>query len=474
MIRGTRRSYLAVSSCCFSCGHALPSRGQHAALACVSKRPTLYSTLQEQRYMSSGSPAQRPATGGIAKATVVPAVEVVQKASPVKKPWHELSPNALAVVNAFRNSDHTATANLNSHLRNLLSLASAASHDHMMLRMFAMSSSFLGVVHNTSMPKPLKTHQKVAACWGMTFFLLHFVNLLWLLRERGHGIHFTDEEEDIYENGFQRHGVTRRQFKALLNAGARFKDYGPGETMTEKGEPVNKVIYIAQGTCMAEHVEGVTLFEVHQDVFIGELQPNLWRAECMGCGDMYTSAKEEDGDAEDAWLIEHVEAMAKRSSGRGRDVRKMLSDGLTEKVGTSTKLAAGTAWMNSYNAGDQGCRVLMWPLATFTCTVGNDAKLCEACEHMDKMGLASKISAGSSKKALDGYNELLALVIADGRIDPEEKHALHRYRARHAIPEHQHILMLQELGWDKSEFEDGIKESKWLSVMDLWRQKNKR
>eukprot|EP00933_Yihiella_yeosuensis_P057779 TRINITY_DN5783_c0_g2_i1.p1 TRINITY_DN5783_c0_g2~~TRINITY_DN5783_c0_g2_i1.p1 ORF type:complete len:465 (-),score=86.39 TRINITY_DN5783_c0_g2_i1:355-1749(-) len=457
----TRRSRHAVSfsSRCFSRLHALPSRGRHAALTSVCKQPSLYRTLQEQRHMSAGSSP----TGGtvVVKATVekkVPAVEVVQKPPSVKPPWHELSPNALAVVNTFGN---------------LFSLAAAASHDHMILRAFAMSSSIMVVVFNTTMPKPLKTHQKTAAGWGMAFAILHFANLIWLLHERGHGIHFTDEEEDIYEHGFQRHGVTPRQFKALLNAGARFQDYAPGEKITEMGKPVDRVIYIAQGTCVAERVEGVSLFEMHQDVFLGQLMPKLWRAEYKGCGNTYTNVKEEDGDAEDAWLIEHAEARAKRNRGRGRDIRKMLADGLTEKVGTLTKLASGKAWANSATAGDQGCRVLVWPLATFACAVGADEKLCKCCEHMDEMGLASKISAGSSKKALDGYRELLEMVAADGRIDPEEKHALHRYRARHAIPEQQHIQMLRELGWDESEFEDGIKESTWSSVMDLWRKKQK-
>ena len=39
-----------------------------------------------------------------------------------------------------------------------------------------------------------------------------------LLHEQNHGLHLTDEEEDIYEHGFQSHGVTPRQFAKLLKA----------------------------------------------------------------------------------------------------------------------------------------------------------------------------------------------------------------------------------------------------------------
>jgi hypothetical protein len=75
-----------------------------------------------------------------------------------------------------------------------------------------------GASFNFLMPKPLKTHQKTAAVWGVAFAALHFTNLALLLRERNHGLHLTDEEEEIYEHGFQSHGVTPRQFTKLLKA----------------------------------------------------------------------------------------------------------------------------------------------------------------------------------------------------------------------------------------------------------------
>ena len=71
---------------------------------------------------------------------------------------------------------------------------------------------------NFLMPKPLKTHQKTAGVWGVAFAALHFANLALLLRERNHGLHLSDEQEEIYERGFQSHGVTPRQFTKLLKA----------------------------------------------------------------------------------------------------------------------------------------------------------------------------------------------------------------------------------------------------------------
>lgn len=378
-----------------------------------------------------------------------------------REPWHAWSPTSLAIVNT---------------VGNLFALAAAASHDHIALRVLAGFGSLSVVSFNVLMPKPLKAHQKTAAIWGMMFAALHFVNLGLLLREQHTGVSLSEEEEDIYEHGFQRFGVTPRQFQRLLSAGARFVDYGPGEIISELGKPVDRVHYVIHGTCSGEAgAPGCVVVEYHQDVFIGELHPRRWRAEYLGCGTSVQACEEQDqleqDELEDAWLVEHVTASAQRQRGRSRDIRNILLSGLEERSGSSTRLCTGSAWNSTIRAGPSGCRILTWPLGAFTCAVGSEEKLCRAMEQADEMGLASKICAGSSRKALDGYLELLQYCAGDGQIPPAQKHALHRYRARHAIPDAEHDRMLQELGWTMAEYDDGILNSQWNSMMGRWRQK---
>jgi len=361
---------------------------------------------------------------------------------------------------------------------NLFALGAAATHDHIALRALAGMGSLCVVSFNILMPKPLKTHQRIAAGWGLMFAGLHFVNLGILLYEQQSGISLSEEEEDIYEHGFQKFGVTPRQFQKLIKAGARYVDCGPNETIAELGKPVDKIFYVTHGTCSGENgVPGCVVVEYHQDVFIGELHPRRWRADYLGCGMSVQACEEQDqsdqDDLEDAWLVEHAAASAKRQRGRSRDIRKLLSAGLEERSGASTKLCAGSAWKSTIKAGPTGCRILTWPLGSFTCAVGGEEKLCQAMEQADEMGLASKICAGSSRKALDGYFELLQYCASDGQIHPMQKHALHRYRARHAIPEPEHERMLIKLGWTKAEYDDGILDSQWNSLMGGWRQRRK-
>merc|ERR1712048_150917 len=107
----------------------------------------------------------------------------------------------------------------------------------------------------------------------------------------------------------------------------------------------------------------IILFEYHQDVFLGELEPQVWRSEWEGTLET-PKTKEELDDAEEAWLIEHAGTLAKRVRGRrAHDIRTMLGDSLDQRGTQCTKLVIGAAWENQTVAGPDGCRVISWPLA---------------------------------------------------------------------------------------------------------------
>ncbi|CAK9101182.1 Blood vessel epicardial substance [Durusdinium trenchii] len=356
------------------------------------------------------------------------------------KPWHELPPHQLAVVTT---------------LGNLASLSAAASQDHAVVRLLSGVSSLVSVGYNSFMPKPLKTHQLTAVAWSCAFAMLHFVNFGLLLWESSHAIKLSDEEEDIYEHGFQVHRVTPRQFRKLLDSGAKFRDYQPGALITEYGKPVSRVIYVTHGTCIGERVGGCPVLEYHQDVFIGHLQPKIWRAEYLGSGDV-ANIEDLDSDAEEDWLIEKCARRKRRSP---KDLRSLLEAGLAERTGPITKVQSGASWNGTTRAGPDGCRVIEWPLGSFACRVGSDESLCKAMENMCTLSLAAKISQGARGKALEGYSELLSLVVRDGIVDPEERQALSHYRARHAVPDTEHWRMLDELGWTLEEFDQGVLKS---------------
>jgi len=213
-----------------------------------------------------------------------------------------------------------------------------------------------------------------------------------------------------------------------------------------------------------EHPEGV---------FLGELQPQIWRAEFLGCGKSLNAVVEEDqnleADLEEAWLLDHTSPKLPQTGTRRRSMRKMLSAGLQERIGSTTKLCAGSAWTTTMVAGPAGCKVLSWPVGAFSCAVGAEEKLCDAMKRVDEMSLASKVCAGAKDRCIEGYRELLECVLANGRIDPAEKHALNRYKVRHSVPPHVHLSMLNEFGWTEAEYHEGILNSKWNSILGTWR-----
>jgi len=311
------------------------------------------------------------------------------------------------------------------------------------------------------MPKPLKQHQWTAGGWGTAFAILHLVNLARLLHEQSHGVQLTDEEEDIYEHGFLKFGVTPRQFSMLLHRNPQFIDFEPGETIVIQGQPVDRVMFVVHGTCIGRHHPCETCaLEFHQDVFVGELEPKSWRASYTGIEDMPKTATQVDQE-EETWLIEHASSVAKRARGRKTDdIRSMLS-AEKARMGRRTQLMIGSAWENQITAGPEGCRILAWPLGSFAYAVGSDPKLCEAMEKIDEVGLASKFVAGASSVALEGYKDILDGTLCDGVVHAKERHALNRYRTRHGIDDASHTRILAEIGWTEAEFSNGVRADYW-------------
>lgn len=357
--------------------------------------------------------------------------EVVPPKSPSM--WHELKPVSLALVNSCSN---------------LCGLFSAAVHDHLTMRAFAVCQALGVAAFNFLMPKPLKAHQWAAGSWGSAFAVLHMVNMSILLLGYVHPS-FTEEEEVIYCEAFKPFGVTPRQFGNLLQADATYRDLGPREVLWENGSPVEEVVYVVRGSCESRHPETNALRVEYDDgVFIGSLEPEVWQE---------TYSKRPVQPVRQDSMMDQLLFQSGRQK-RSRDIRAMLED-MEEKMGSRTRLQEGETWQNRIVAGPMGCRVLCWPLPLFAFVVSQDDELLVAMERIDEMGLTCQLCAGARRMAVEGYQELLESAIWDGRISPEERVALARYRARYAIPEADHMELLQELGWSLEDFEAGTRRT---------------
>lgn len=403
---------------------------------------------------------------------------VKEKAPEVEptKPWHEFSPRALAIVNTCGN---------------LCALTAAATSEHLFVRLFAGSAALHVFAFNVLMPKPLKTHQITAASWGMVFALLHLMNMAWVLRERMH-VTMDEETEEIYNNSFQKFGVTPRQFAMLLKAGPAYKDYEPGEIISKHGEPVNKVRYLVSGSCRSVK-SGTAMMDYPVGVWLGTMLPERWVAEHRGDGKKLEEMAEKEAKEKEAfeakqrsdrnleqWLRDKANVPSKadgvkpeRATTRERrDMSEILEEGLKERLGNLTAIAVGATWKTTVEAGDKGCRVMEWPVGTFVNAVGSEEKLAEAMKKFNEHSLAAKISSGTSQFQVDSYKDLMACCVADGVLDPAEKMALLRFRQRNSIRQETHLQVLESMGWTEEEYDAGILQHKVDSMVHTWVSKS--
>lgn len=87
---------------------------------------------------------------------------------------------------------------------------------------------------------------------------------LWFLTR---GLTFTDEERTFLEAALP--GLSRLTARRFLSRG-RWEDLAPGAVLTEEGEPVERLTYIASGAASVAH-GGVEVASIPEGLFVGEL-----------------------------------------------------------------------------------------------------------------------------------------------------------------------------------------------------------
>jgi CRP-like cAMP-binding protein len=87
---------------------------------------------------------------------------------------------------------------------------------------------------------------------------------LWFLTR---GLTFTEEERTFLDAALP--GLSRLTARRFL-AGGRWEDLAPGAVLTQEGEPVERLTYVASGAASVAH-GGVEVASIPEGLFVGEL-----------------------------------------------------------------------------------------------------------------------------------------------------------------------------------------------------------
>lgn len=294
---------------------------------------------------------------------------------------------------------------------NLIAVVGMCQTDILLLRACMMGASTCGIVFNLMQPKPLW----VPASWGLFFITGHCMMIGLLLRERS-AVFLSSDELDAYEEGFQRHGFTPRQFKKLLDA-SRWERHPPKTKLAEEGRPMESVYYFHRGSAQVL---------VHDQV-VGEVS-----SKARFLGKLYfgpTAAVEE----------------AEKTSA-------------SQKEGSSTGMKRG--W-NVTAITTQQCEVLRWNIEELK-QIMEDPNIQAAAALASIADLSSKLSGHwktvEDATNLEAYRAMLKGVLADGQVATLERRELKRFRETRGITWATHVELLYEVGWTEGEYEDGSRQ----------------
>ena len=146
------------------------------------------------------------------------------------------------------------------HASYVLSLAAYLIRDILYLRIVAICAAIAAVFY------AVLAHEWSIGYWEAGIVLVNAVQVAILLRERRNAV-FNQEEQELHDNLFKHFSAV--QFKALLKQSV-WVDAPPGETLTEQGKPVVRLVLIVQGLASVD-IDGTIVAYCKRNDFIGEM-----------------------------------------------------------------------------------------------------------------------------------------------------------------------------------------------------------
>ena len=117
--------------------------------------------------------------------------------------------------------------------------------DVLLLRCLSICSSMCGITYNfTRSPKQIN-----ACAWGGIYISVNLFMIFKLLTA-DKGIHFSQDELELYQSVFQPHGVSMHSFKNMMNF-ATWETLPKGGVIQNAGKPMTRVVVLKHGSAVA-------------------------------------------------------------------------------------------------------------------------------------------------------------------------------------------------------------------------------
>ena len=150
-----------------------------------------------------------------------------------------------------------------THLASILTLAAYLVRDILWLRVLTVVACVAGIIFNYYVPA---TPLWPVIYWNLVFIAVNAVQIVIIMKERS-GVHFTDEERELYETVFK--NFAPFEFMKLLRLG-KWLEAREGQLLTIEAKPLDNVMLIYKGLVSVE-TGGQEIGQMKGGELIGEV-----------------------------------------------------------------------------------------------------------------------------------------------------------------------------------------------------------
>lgn len=335
------------------------------------------------------------------------------------------------------------------HASFLLLALSYLENNFMHLRAYAFTGITFSIIFQYYRDKPLW----IPIRWNLLFLFINGAMITALVWEERDAQNIPDEQKQMYESIFKRHGMKPVDFMHLMSLAKR-QTIECGEMLVAEGQKNHCLHVVRSGSFLMKkgrdvinHIErhrfvGTLSFlrwqEHHVEDKISADDDNLW--EYQAGGDTYLllsflanllfATADDDGESQSIPFIR-----AQNHEDEGQEAQFDV-------------------------VSDESCVVYTWEFEDLQRLIVMQPSLgivFERCLYLDinqKMSERANIEQRSRRRA---YEDLIAWAVSDGRVGDKEKSLLVEFRAKNSISTQDHEQLLASLGWTPEDFERGSK-----------------
>ncbi len=349
--------------------------------------------------------------------------------------------------------------------------------DVVLLRSYAIGGIAASILFQYYRAQPLW----LPISWNVIFLLINGAMITALIQERAEASHLEPEEAEVFSECYDKFGVDPVDFMRVIRRAERRK-ISEGTILSKAGDPQKELHLVIDGRFKVYDPDGLSLGHIRKNQYIGSMAFLRFMNSTIayeerskgGLRALVAAApppispeegKKDDESKNNSYprfpsdsLEEAVVNAMESTEALAGPLKNMVNDTESQSKPNETEIPdfEKESITRSTVIAETASDVYTWDVSALVDFIRERPKEQHAMSVSIGADLSEKIN--QSRDVDINYYHMLDAALRFGEVLPLEKKKLQMFRKEHRISIEKHESMLNELGWTKNDFSEGVQD----------------